>query len=83
MRRFPPGGWAFVGSSNPEDGDLLTPVVVGPNGSDKIIYPVGTGFIFPAAGGTKPPFIDIHMSCHSGANDQAWAVIYYTKGAAP
>lgn len=71
-------GYAFVGSSNSDDGDLLSPVITGPASHGEVLYPAGTGFRFPAKGTPNPPHIDIHMSCHGGANDQAWAVIFYT-----
>jgi hypothetical protein len=74
-----PQGYAFVGSSNPADGDLLTPKVIGENGYAYVAFPRSTGFRFPAKGGANPPHIDIHLSCHGGANDQATAVIFYTR----
>lgn len=53
--------YAFAGSSNPEDGDVLARVD-GMGGATNW-YPPGTGFAFPGTGQHNPPHLDAHAWC--------------------
>jgi hypothetical protein len=70
--------YAAAGSSNEADGDILSPHVIG-DASETLMYPPGTGFDFPAAGGKAPPHIDVHLYCTGAGNHQAWVTVFYTK----
>jgi hypothetical protein len=78
-----PEGYAFVGLAAPRDGDLLTPVATSMDRAVEIRFPPDTAFVFPPKGTPGQPHIDLHLSCHDGARDDAWAVIYYTRDPPP
>lgn len=75
-RVYPPTDEAFaMAGSSAIDGDIL--VHVSGSGTVNIMYPEGTGFLFP--GRPETYHIDVHAWCDKGHRHEAWLTIFYNK----
>jgi hypothetical protein len=75
-RVYPPTDDAFaMAGSSAVDGDILGHV--SGTGTSNIMYPEGTGFLFP--GRPSSFHIDVHAWCHKGTSHDVWLTIFYQK----
>jgi hypothetical protein len=70
--------FAMAGSSA-VDGDILGHV--SGSGTAHIMYPPGTGFLFPARPATC--HIDVHAWCGTGTQHEIWLTVFYQKPVDP
>jgi hypothetical protein len=75
-RVYPPADDAFaMAGSSAVDGDILAHV--SGSGTSQIMYPKGTGFLFP--GRPASCHIDVHAWCDKGRSHDVWLTIFYQK----
>jgi hypothetical protein len=79
-RVYPPTDEAFAqAGSSAVDGDILGHV--SGSGTAYVMYPEGTGFLFPARGAEC--HIDVHAWCSRGKRHEACLTIFYHKPVEP
>jgi hypothetical protein len=71
-------GFAVAGSSA-VDGDILAHV--SGSGTAQVMYPEGTGFLFPGHPSTS--HIDVHAWCDRGKRHEVWLTVFYQKPVDP
>jgi hypothetical protein len=75
-RVYPPTDDAFaMAGSSAVDGDILAHV--SGTGTSQVMYPEGTGFLFPGHPATC--YIDVHAWCDRGKRHEVWLTIFYQK----
>jgi hypothetical protein len=75
-RVYPPTDDAFaMAGSSAVDGDILAHV--SGSGTAQVMYPEGTGFLFPARPANS--HIDVHAWCQKGTRHEVWLTIFYQK----
>jgi len=75
-RVYPPTDDAFaMAGSSAVDGDILAHV--SGSGTAQIMYPEGTGFLFP--GRAESCHIDVHAWCNTGKTHDVWLTVFYHK----
>src|SRR5262249_13600686 len=68
-----------MAGSSAVDGDILGHV--SGSGTAHIMYPPGTGFLFPARPATC--HIDVHAWCGTGTQHEVWLTVFYQKPVDP
>jgi len=75
-RVYPPTDDAFaMAGSSAIDGDILGHV--SGSATAQVMYPEGTGFLFP--GNPSDDHIDVHAWCATGSQHEVWLTIFYQK----
>jgi hypothetical protein len=75
-RVYPPTDDAFaMAGSSAVDGDILAHV--SGSGTAQLMYPEGTGFLFP--GREESCHIDVHAWCNTGKTHDVWLTVFYHK----
>jgi hypothetical protein len=75
-RVYPPTHEAFaMAGSSALDGDILAHV--SGTGTSQVMYPDGTGFLFPGHPATS--HVDVHAWCQRGKSHDVWLTIFYHK----